>query len=115
MNDTGNLTMSALKSDMSRETARRYWNTRRKPKLLQKPHTWRTRPDLLAEIWPQAEKLLENNPKLQAKALFEHFLSKGENNLEKKHLRTFQRRVAAWKRKHGRKKKVFFPQKPELK
>ena len=113
MNDTGNLTMSARKSDMSRETARKYWNARKEPKLLQQPHTWRTRPDPLAEIWPQVEKLLEKDQKLQAKALFEHFLSQGKNNLGEKHLRTFQRRVATWKRKHGKGKEIFFPQEAE--
>jgi len=104
--------MSARKSNMSRETARKYWNARKDPKLLQKSHTWRTRPDPLTEIWPQVEKLLENDPKLQAKALFEHFLAKGEDNVEERHLRTFQRRVAVWKRKHGKGKDIFFPQEP---
>src|ERR1035438_6227190 len=71
--ETGNVSMSAaMKAGMSRPTARKYLEAQQTPEQLQAKHTWRTRPDPLAEIWPQAEAMLAEAPELEAKALFEH-------------------------------------------
>jgi len=108
--NTGNLSKSALKADVSCPTARKYLNAGQPPAQLQAKHSWRTRPDPLAEIWPQAEERLKEAPELEAKALFEHLQSQEPEKVAEKHLRTFQRRVKQWRLQHGSDKEVFFPQ-----
>lgn len=107
---TGNVTKSALKADVSRPTARKYLRAGQTPGQLQAKHHWRTRPDPLSEIWPQAQAHLQEAPELEAKALFEHLQSQQPGVLCEKHLRTFQRRVKLWRLQHGEDKEVFFPQ-----
>src|ERR1017187_10435250 len=107
---TGNVTNSALKSAMSRPTARKYVTAAQPPPELQAKHRWRTRQDPLVEIWPQAETLLAEAPELEAKALFEHLWEPSPWAVQEKHLRTFQRRVKLWRLQYGPDKEVFFPQ-----
>jgi hypothetical protein len=106
----GNITVSALKADMSRPTARKYVRAGKPPAELHAKHTWRTRPDPLSGIWPQAEAMLEAAPELEAKTLFEHLSERSPEAMEEQHLRTFQRRVQQWRVQHGPDKEVFFPQ-----
>jgi hypothetical protein len=108
--ETGNTTNSAMKADMSRPTARKYLSAAQPPNELQAKHDWRTRPDPLAEIWPQAEVMLEEAPDLEAKALFEYLWERSPRAVAEQHLRTFQRRVKLWRLQHGPDKEVFFPQ-----
>jgi hypothetical protein len=110
-NRRGNVTVSALKADMNRETARKYLHHPGKsPEELQAKHTWRTRPDPLALIWDKAQQILEDAPELEAKTIFEHLLIWDKSLLQESHLRTFQRRVRQWRNCHGPDKEVFFPQ-----
>lgn len=105
------MTVSALKADMDRKTARKYLRNRGKsPQQLQAKHTWRTRKDPLAPIWSQAEQMLQDAPELEAKTIFEHLLFRQEGILDETHLRTFQRRVKQWRLCHGPDKEVYFPQ-----
>ena len=102
--------MSALKSGMDRKTARKYLNH---PELLSQPRPardWRTRPDPLAVIWPEAELRLSTAPELEAKALFEHLLLLRPEQAQVAQLRTFQRRVRQWRLEHGPAPEVIFPQ-----
>jgi transposase len=108
--ETGNLTVSAMKAGMSRPTARKYVKAAQPPSELQTKHTWRTREDPLAEIWPQAEVMLEEAPDLEAKTLFEYLWERSPWAVQEKHLRTFQRRVKLWRLQFGPDKEVFFPQ-----
>jgi len=101
---------AAMKAGMHRQTARRYLATHVGPKALKQPHTWRTRPDPLAEIWPETERWLEVSPEVEAKALFEHLLLTHPGKLDGRALRTFQRRTGDWLRRHGPPKEVFFAQ-----
>ena len=98
---TGNVSVSALKADVSRPTARKYLEAGQPPEELQGKRTWRTRRDPLAGIWPKAEAMLRETPDLEAKALFEHLWGQAPWEVAVKHLRTFQRRVAQWRRQHG--------------
>jgi len=107
---TGKVGVSAMKSNMHPQTASKYINAGKCPDELQKPHRWRTRKDPLEHLWPQAESMLEDAPELEAKTLFEHFLTIDDNGLEEKHLRTFYRRVSHWKATRGKEKEVFFEQ-----
>ena len=93
---TGNVTVSAMKADVSRPTARKYLDAVQPTNELQAKHTWRTREDSLVEIWPQAVVMLEEAPDLEAKALFEYLWERSPWAVQEKHLRTFQRRVKLW-------------------
>lgn len=108
--ETGNVTDSAMQAGMSRPTARKYLEAAQPPQEIQAKHIWRTREDPLAEIWPQAEAMLEEAPDLEAKALFEYLWERWPWAVREKHLRTFQRRVKLWRLRYGPDKEVFFPQ-----
>lgn len=107
---TENVTLSALKADLSRPTARKYLEAQKPPDQLQAKHSWRTRADPLATVWPQAEAMLQQAPELEAKTLWEHFAQREPWNIKAQHLRTFQRRVAQWRLQNGPDKEVFFAQ-----
>ena len=107
---TGNVTVSAMKADVSRPTARKYLEALQPPNELQAKHSWRTREDPLEEIWPQAVRMLEEAADLEAKALFEHLWERSPWAVQEQHLRTFQRRVKLWRLQYGPDQEVFFPQ-----
>ena len=106
----GALGRAAMKSGMDRKTARRYVRTGQGPTELKKPHTWRTRQDPVEAIWPEAEHRLEAAPGLEAQELFEDLLKQHPGAADPRALRTFRRRVARWRRKHGEDLEVFFEQ-----
>jgi transposase len=108
--ETGSMSVSAMKAGMSRPTARKYLEAQQPPQALQAKHTWRTRPDPLVGIWPRAEAMLAEAPDLEAKALFEHLCQMAPELVREPHLRTFQRRVKLWRLQHGPDKEVFFLQ-----
>src|SRR5512137_1037898 len=107
---TGNLSISAMKADLDRHTARKYIEAGKCPAELQARHTWRTRPDPLEKIWPEVVRMLQDAPELEAKTLFEHFLARPDSGLEESHLRTFFRRVRHWRATQGPEREVFFAQ-----
>src|ERR1039457_3400958 len=65
-------------------------------------------------IWPEAERWLEESPEVEAKALFEYLLATYPDKVDGRALRTFQRRVSEWLRRHGPPKEVFFAQVHEM-
>jgi transposase InsO family protein len=105
---SGVLQDAAMKAGMDRKTARRHVKAGQPPAA--RAHPWRTRPDPLAAIWPETVGWLESTPELDAKALFEHWLATRPGLLDCRALRTFQRRVVDWHRRHGPPKEVFFAQ-----
>jgi hypothetical protein len=107
---TGKISVSGMKADMDRHTAHKYIQAGRCPAELQAKHTWRTRPDPLAGIWPEVVRMLQEAPELEAKTLFEHFLDRPDSGLEEQHLRTFFRRVRHWRATQGPEQEVFFAQ-----
>jgi hypothetical protein len=107
---TGKVIVSALKADLHPQTARKYIAAATPPEELQKPHTWRTRPDPLEQVWPEVAAMLQDAPELEAKALFEHFLGRPNSHLEEANLRTFFRRVRHWRATQGPEREVFFAQ-----
>ena len=44
--------VAAARAGMSERTARKYERAGALPSQLQRPRTWRTRPDPFAEVWP---------------------------------------------------------------
>ena len=109
-NDSGVLAHAAMKADIDPKTARRYIRAGRGPQELKAAHTWRTRQDPVEAIWPEAQRWLEQTPELEAKMLFEHLLAEPGSRVDGRALRTFQRRVTQWRRKHGPPKEVSFAQ-----
>ena len=107
---TGNLSVSAMKADVSRPTARKYLHRHQPPAQLQVKHTWRTRPDPLEKVWKEAMQMLDDAPELEAKTLFDYLLDRHPGQVHTAHLRTFQRRVKQWRLQHGPDKEVMFPQ-----
>lgn len=99
-----------MKSGMSRNTARKYLRQNDVTEQRRVPHTWRTRPDPLDAIWPAALAMLRQAPELEAKALFEHLAAGRQEPIKPSLLRTFQRRVKAWRLAEGPEKEVFFTQ-----
>lgn len=107
---TGKFSVSAMKADMDRHTARKYIKAGKCPAELQAKHTWRTRPDPLEKVWPGVVRMLQDAPELEAKTLFEHFLARPDSGLAESHLRTFFRRVRHWRATQGPEREVFFAQ-----
>ena len=106
---------AALKANMHRETAARYLKRRVGPTEHQKQRaarTYRTRPDALANLWPEVLRYLEEAPELarEATALLTHFMATKPERTAGVSLRTLQERLQGWRAKHGPPKEVFFPQ-----
>ena len=109
-NTSGVLAHAAMKADMDVKTARRYILAGKGPQEMKQPHTWRTRADPVEAIWPEAQRMLEDAPELEAKMLFEHLLAERPGVADGRALRTFQRRVTQWRCRHGPPKEVCFAQ-----
>jgi transposase InsO family protein len=100
----------AAKADMDEKTARKYLRKEGLPSEVGVGHTWRTREDPFGEIWDVAKALLEVNPGLEARSLFEHLQQQHPGRFSDGQLRTFQRRVKVWRALEGQSREVFFPQ-----
>jgi hypothetical protein len=104
------LCLAALKVGMDTKTARKYRHAERLPSESFTPRTWRTREDLFQDVWPEIRGLLEVNPGLQAKTLFEDLQRRFPGRFQDGQLRTLQRKIRAWKAIDGAPKEVFFDQ-----
>ena len=89
----GKVGLSAAKAGMGRNTAAKYLRIGKLPSQVQKPHTWRTRPDPFADDWENMKERLREAPELEAKALFEDLLARKPESYHEGQVRTFQRRV----------------------
>ena len=103
----------AAKASMDEKTARKYLGKEALPSEVAVGHTWRTREDPFAEIWDVAKALLEVNPGLEARSLFEHLQRQHAGRFSDGQLRTFQRRVKLWRALEGEPREVFFAQRYE--
>lgn len=106
----GKVGLAALRAGMHRNTASRYRDLGKVPSQLQEPRSWRTREDPFVEDWPAVAQRLAEAPELEAKVLFEDLLSRRPERYEPGQMRTFQRRVKAWRAQQGPAKEVFFAQ-----
>src|SRR5262245_58109862 len=104
------LTRCALLTNMDEKTARKYLDLGQLPGALARPHTWRTRPDPFAEVWAEVCALLEINPGLQAKTLFQDLQRRYPGRFADGQLRTLQRHIRRWRAEVGPPKEVFFAQ-----
>jgi hypothetical protein len=99
--------IAAMKSGMDEKTARKYRHLGSLPGELRKDHTWRTRQDPFEEIWHEIKMMLEINPGLEAKTIFEDLQRKNPGQFADGQLRTLQRRIKIWRASEGPSKEVF--------
>jgi hypothetical protein len=104
------LAQSADKAKMDEKTARRYRRLGRLPSEVAPERTWRTRPDLFADVWPEVHEQLQEAPGLQPKTLFAWLQTKYPGKFDNSQLRSFQRGVKRWRAAAGPAKEVFFSQ-----
>ncbi len=107
---TGSIVKAALNADLDRKTASKYIKAGSLPSQMRTEHTWRTRPDPFEQHWHVCLVMLEKAPNMEGKILFEWLCEKNPGVYQEGQLRTFQRRVRAWKALNGPDKEVFFPQ-----
>ncbi len=101
---------AAMKAGMDEKTARKYHKQGRLPSELKKQHTWRTRNDPFADVWDEIKRMLEINPGLEAKTIFDAFQRKTPGKFADGQLRTLQRRIKTWRALEGPPREVIFPQ-----
>jgi len=105
-----NFGIAAIKAGMDEKTARKYRKLEKLPSELQKQTTWRTRQDPFEDVWHEVKSMLEINPGLEAKTLFEDLQRRSPGRFSDGQLRTLQRRIKIWRASEGPPKEVFFTQ-----
>lgn len=105
-----NFGIAAMKAGMDEKTARKYRGTGKLPSELKQGHTWRTREDPFEDVWDDIKSMLECNPGLEAKTLFEYLQRRCPGEFADGQLRTIQRRIKIWRAVEGPPKEVFFTQ-----
>ena len=105
-----NQEVSAAKSGMSANTARKYIKSGQLPTEMSKPHTWKTRVDVFTNDWDELAKMLERAPGLEAKTLLNYLMARAPEQYNQSHLRTLQRRVRDWRAAFGAEQAVIFRQ-----
>lgn len=106
-----NQELAAAKAGMDAKTARKYLRDGQLPSESQQDRTWRTRPDPFTEVWEEVRQLVDANPGLEAKTLFEALQRKHSGRFADGQLRTLQRRLKHWRATEGPGREVFFAQK----
>jgi hypothetical protein len=107
------LAASARMTEMSEKTARDYRDDQRLPSQRKQPRNYRTRVDPFAKVWPEVERRLQAEPRLQAYTLFEWLQANHPGEFASSTRRTFERRVSKWQALRGPGKPVFFEQRHE--
>lgn len=102
--------IAAAKAGMDAKTARKYVKSGKLPGEIRREHDWRTRPDPFTSDWERIKGLLEANPGLEAKTIFEYLQREEPQKYQDGQLRTLQRRLKHWRATEGPAKEVFFPQ-----
>lgn len=104
------LAEAAAKAGMSENTARRWRDLGQTPDEVTHERTYRTREDPFCDVWDEVLEMLEINPGLEAKTIFEYLQMKYPGRFADGQLRTFQRGIKVWRATEGPPKEVFFPQ-----
>ena len=105
-----NFGIAAIMAGMDEKTARKYRKLGKLPSELAKQHTWRTRKDPFEDSWHEIKSMLEINPGLEAKTIFEDLQRRNPGRFPDGQLRTLQRRIKIWRASEGPPKEVFFTQ-----
>jgi hypothetical protein len=101
---------ASRKTGMDEKTGRKYRDSGGLPSMRESRRTWRTRVDPFAGVWPEAQERLEAEPRLRAFTLFDWLQERYPGRFSDSQRRTFERRVRAWRARHGRGREVMFPQ-----
>jgi len=104
-------TIAAAKAGMDPKTARKYLKIGKLPSQIKCNHDWRTRKDPFEEDWPEILEMLEINPGLEGKTIFEYLHNTTPGRYQENQLRTLQRKLKYWRATEGPAKEVYFPQK----
>jgi hypothetical protein len=110
MSKHGKVGLAAMRAGVDRKTARKYVKAGKLPSAMAAPRTWRTRSDPFAEFWDVLAAMLEQEPGLEAKTLFEMLCEQHPGRYEPGQLRTLQRRVRQWRAQSGPAREVMFTQ-----
>lgn len=102
--------IAAAKAGMDVKTAREYVKSGKLPSEMGRKYNWRTRHDPFKGVWEEIKELLEANPGLEAKTIFEYLQRAKPGEYQDGQLRTLQRRLKYWRATEGPAKEVFFPQ-----
>ncbi len=105
-----NFGIAAMKAGMDEKTARKYSKQGKLPSDLKRDHTWRTRRDLFEDVWDGMKLILETNPGLEFKSLFDDLQRRQPGRFADGQLRTLQRRIKHWRAVEGPGKEIFFAQ-----
>jgi len=102
---------SAAAAGVDRKTARKYIKgSGLSPEEPREPRSWRTHRDAFAEVWPMVEAQLSREPELMAKTLWDWVQQERPGEFAEGQRRTFERRVSAWRRRHGAEPELYFAQ-----
>jgi len=110
LNQEQTLSLAAAKAGMDEKTARKYRELGKLPSEVRGERSWRTREDPFLDVWEELRAMLERNPGLQAKTLFEDLQRRRPGDFQDGQLRTLQRRLKRWRALEGPPKEVFFEQ-----
>lgn len=110
MKDTRRIGISADRAGMTENTARKYLESGMLPGDMVMPRDWRTRADPFVEVWAGIVTMLEREPKLEAKTVFEDLQRREPGRFADGQLRTLQRRMKTWRIEHGPGREVMFEQ-----
>lgn len=108
MERTNRIGIAADRAKICENTARKYHRAGLLPSQMKAPRDWRTRADPFAAVWGEIEARLRDEPRLQAKTLFEEMQRLYPGVFSDGQERTLQRRVKAWRIEKGPKREVMF-------
>lgn len=108
--ETGSISMSSLKSGMSRNSASKYLKSGKLPSELKKPRKGRTRTNPFESIHEEIKKMISENPKLEATSLLPYLQEKYPDQYSDGMLRSLQRRFKEIRQELNSEREVFFEQ-----
>lgn len=104
-------TVAAAKSGMDSKTAWKYRKIGKLPSQIKCRHDWSTRENPFEKDWTTILEMLEINPGLEGKTIFEHLQHIIPGQYQDNQLRTLQRKLKQWRATEGPAKEVYFAQK----
>ena len=90
---TGSITMSSMKSGMTRKTGAKYLRGGKGPSESRQVRDWRTRKDPFADVSEDIRRMLGNAPELEALTIFNDLQKRHPGKFDDGQLRTLERRV----------------------
>src|SRR5947209_4151659 len=85
-----NQELAAAKAGMDAKTARKYLRSGEMPSEARTDRNWRTRPDPFAAVWEEIRGLVDANPGLEAKTIFESLQRRHPGRYSEGQLRMLQ-------------------------